>query len=178
MALRLPPFPLGGFSSFLEMSALPLGILAAMFPFPHSGTASLAVREARLLWCAVPSALYLLSRGYWDYSGVAPTLTFFTHREGERRSRLRHVFGTRTRSGLVQSTRCRPASGSHSRYDASRGIEPLPLSSWPYAVCKVRRCKLNLQHSYGHTKWLFGVHEKAMRKSSPWPSGRATQKKQ
>ena len=94
-------------------------------------------------------ALYLVPSTFrrlaCAYSGVAPTLTFFTHREGERRSRLRHVFGTRTRSGLVQSTRCRPASGSHSRYDASRGIEPLPLSSWPYAVCKVRVQALPLE---------------------------------
>mgnify|MGYP001616356091 CR=1 FL=1 len=113
----------------MGMSALPLGFLAAIVTFPHSGTASLAVREARLLWCAVPSALYLSSRGYRDYSGVAPTLYILRSPSGERRSSLRYGFGTRTRSGLVQSTRCRLASGSHSRFNASRGMEPLPLSS-------------------------------------------------
>ena len=138
-----------------------------MFPFPHSGTAYRAVRAARLLWCAVASVLTFRPVAIGTIRQLPPVLYILDSPSGEPDGSLRYGFGTRTRSGLVQSTRCRPASGSHSRFNASRGIEPLPLSSWPYAVCKVRRCKLNLQHSYGHTKWPIGVHENRIGRSSP-----------
>ena len=129
----------------MGMSALPLGFLAAIVTFPHSGTASLAVREARLLWCAVPSVLTFRPVAIGTIRQLPPVLYILDSPSGEPDGSLRYGFGTRTRSGLVQSTRCRPASGSHSRYDASRGIEPLPLSSWPYAVCKVRVQALPLE---------------------------------
>ena len=116
-----------------------------MFPIPHSRTASLAVREARLLWCAVPSVLTFRPVAIGTIRQLPPVLYILDSPSGEPDGSLRYGFGTRTRSGLVQSTRCRPASGSHSRYDASRGIEPLPLSSWPYAVCKVRVQALPLE---------------------------------